>query len=103
MASNAADAGARLPGEWTELELVVRRLLDEHAALLARLERAEARTAELESTLQGYATGSVDPIDLARRADLLERENADLRSRLTQAQERVGRVIDRLRFAEETR
>lgn len=103
MASNGADTAARLPGEWADLELAVRRLLDEHDALRARAAKAQARCAELETTLQDYASGSVDPVDLQRRAEQLERENTDLRSRLAQASERVGRVMDRLRFAEQSR
>ena len=101
MTSNGADG--RLPAEWSELELVVRRLLDEHAALRARLHRAEARSAELEAALQNFASGSVDPVDVQKRAELLDRENRELRNRLAQAHDRVGRVMDRLRFAEETR
>lgn len=103
MASNGADKTPRLPGEWADLELAVRRLLDEHDALRVRAAKAEARCAELETTLQDYASGSVDPVDLQKRAERLERENRDLRTRLTQASERVGRVMDRLRFAEQAR
>ena len=103
MASNAADVTGRLPGEWSELELAVRRLLDEHDALKARLARAEARCVELESALQNFSSGSVDPVDVQKRADTLARENHELKSRLSQAHERVTRVMDRLRFAEETR
>ena len=103
MASNAADTDARLPGEWADLELAVRRLLDEHDALRARTSAAEARATELEASLQAYSSGTVDAVDLQRRAETLERENRDLRNRLSQAGERVGRVMDRLRFAEESR
>lgn len=101
MASNGADA--RLPGEWSELELAVRRMLDEYDAMKARLERAEARAAELETALQNFSSGSVDPVDVQKRAELLARENQELRGRLTQAHDRVSRVMDRLRFAEESR
>ena len=103
MASNGADSGSRLPGEWADLELAVRRLLDEHDAMHARTAAAEARCAELETSLQQYASGSVDPVDLQQRVERLESENRDLRSRLGQASERVGRVMDRLRFAEQSR
>lgn len=103
MTSNGADVTPRLPGEWADLELAVRRLLDEHDALRVQLARTEARCAELEGALQSYATGVVDPVDVQKRADLLERENRDLRTRLDQARERVARVMDRLRFAEESR
>lgn len=103
MASNGADTVARLPGEWADLELTVRRLLDAHDALRVRAARAEARCAELEENLRAYASGSVDPVDLQKRAELLERENRELRARLGQARERVGLVMDRLRFAEESR
>ena len=102
MASNVADIG-RLPAEWSELELAVRRMLDEYDAMKARLEKAEARCAELEGALRNFSSGSVDPVDVQRRAELLARENQELRSRLGQAHERVTRVMDRLRFAEETR
>jgi predicted RNase H-like nuclease (RuvC/YqgF family) len=103
MASNGADVTGRLPGEWSELELAVRRLLDEHGALQARLTAAESRCAELESALQNFSSGSVDPVDVQQRAERLARENHELKGRLSQAHERVGRVMDRLRFAEETR
>ncbi len=103
MASNGAETAVRLPGEWAELELVVRRMLDEHDALKARLARAEARCTELEGALQSFSSGSVDPVDVQKRAELLARENHDLKSRLSQAHERVTRVMDRLRFAEESR
>ena len=102
MASNVVDIG-RLPGEWSELELVVRRMLDEYDAMKARLAKAEARCAELEGALQNFSSGTVDPVDVQRRAAQLARENQELRSRLGQAHERVTRVMDRLRFAEETR
>ncbi|HEX6589873.1 MAG TPA: hypothetical protein VF039_12695 [Longimicrobiales bacterium] len=101
MASNGADA--RLPGEWSELELAVRRMLDDYAAMKARVERAEARAAELEVALQNFSSGSVDPVDVQRRVDQLSRENQELRRRLGQAHDRVTLVLDRLRFAEESR
>ena len=103
MASNGAETAARLPGEWSELELAVRRLLDEHDALKARLATAEARCTELEGALQNFSSGSVDPVDVQKRVEVLTRENQDLKSRLGQAHERVTRVMDRLRFAEESR
>ena len=102
MASNVVDIG-RLPAEWSELELGVRRMLDEYDAMKVRLERAEARCAELEGALRNFSSGSVDPVDLQRRAEMLARENHELRGRLGQARERVTRVMDRLRFAEESR
>lgn len=101
MASNGADV--RLPGEWSELELAVRRMLDEYGAMKVRLERAEARCTELEGALQNFSSGSVDPVDVQKRVELLTRENQELRRRLGQAHERVTRVMDRLRFAEESR
>ena len=101
MASNGADA--RLPGEWSELELAVRRMLDDYDAMKARLTQSEARCAELESALHNFSSGSVDPVDVQKRVELLTRENQELRRRLGQAHERVTRVMDRLRFAEESR
>src|SRR5687768_4627436 len=101
MASNGADV--RLPGEWSELELAVRRMLDEYAAMKVRLEQTEARCNELEGALQNFSSGSVDPVDVQKRVELLTRENQELRRRLGQAHERVTRVMDRLRFAEESR
>lgn len=103
MASNGVDMTGRLPAEWSELELAVRRLLDEHGALKARLAAAEARCVELEGALRNFSSGSVDPVNVQQRADLLARENQELKSRLGQAHERVTRVMERLRFAEETR
>ena len=101
MPSNGADA--RLPAEWSELELAVRRMLDEYDAMKVRLARAEERAAELEGALQNFSSGSVDPVDVQKRVELLTRENQELRRRLSQAHERVTRVMDRLRFAEESR
>lgn len=101
MASNGADT--RLPGEWSELELAVRRMLDEYDGMKARVERAEARCVELESALQNFSSGSVDPVDVQKRVEMLARENQELRRRLGQAHERVTRVMDRLRFTEESR
>ena len=103
MASNAAEGTVRLPGEWAELELAVRRILDEHDALKVQLARAQARCTELEGALQNFSSGSVDPVDVQKRVEVLARENQDLKSRLAQAHQRVTVVMDRLRFAEETR
>ena len=101
MASNGAEV--RLPGEWSELELAVRRMLDEYDAMQVRLTQAEARCAELQGALQNFSSGSVDPVDVQKRVEMLSRENQELRRRLGQAHERVTRVMDRLRFAEESR
>ena len=103
MSSDAAEAGADgVPAEWDELELVVRRLLDQHAQWRRRAAEAEARVRELEKALDDYSSGRVNPLELGERLERLEAENRDLRERLESARGSVDRILGRLQFMEET-
>lgn len=92
-----------IPPDWTRLEDVVRRLLDDHAEWRNRAERAEHRLAELEATLRENSAEGLDAVRLAERVETLRRENEDLRRRLSGAREAIERIMSRLRFLEEAR
>lgn len=99
-----SDAGAERrntrPPEWDRLELSVRRLLDDYDRVRRRAHAAERRIEALETTLREVTGGVLDPAEMSRRIEVLEAENRDLQERLAQARERVGRLVDRLRFLE---
>lgn len=77
---------------FTELELLVRNLGEELAAFRKRAHVAEAR-------LQSIATrGGGGDAAAEERVAQLEAENEKLRSRLAEASERTGKVLDRIRF-----
>ncbi len=104
--ANSPPERAGAPGggaEWDRLELSARRLLQEHADFRRRARRAEARVGELEGALREVAHGTIDPVDLQKRLQNAERENTELRRRLSEARERVRRIIARLRFLDESR
>ena len=73
-----------------ELESLVRTLGDELAGARRRAERAEARVRTLD--------GKGGAAHLADRVADLERENAELRTRVEAAATRTRQMIDRLRF-----
>ena len=77
----------------TELETVIRNLANAMATWRRRALKAEAQQTEL----------GVDHDAVAARERIIELEetNADLAARLDAARERVGRLVDRLRFLEE--
>lgn len=85
------------------LELTIRRLLDEHAAMRSRAEKAEARVREVEGQLQQVTQGELDPVALAAQVGVLEQRNRDLRTRMDTAHAAVERLRARLQFAEEER
>jgi hypothetical protein len=101
--SNIAAEGGRplLPPEWDRLELALRRLQDENAALRVRATAAEGRIRELDGALQDVSSGTLDPIALQERLVLLEAENRDLRERLELARGRAARIAARLDFLQE--
>jgi len=99
--SSAADPRTLVPPEWDELELSVRRLLDEFDGWRRRAARAEARVQELEAALSDVSSGAMDPLELRRRVQALEAENAALTDRLRRAHGNVSRILDRLEFAGE--
>lgn len=77
---------------FTELELLVRNLGEELSGFRKRAHAAEAR-------LQSIATrGGGGDAAAEERVAQLEAENAKLRSRLAEASERTGKVLDRIRF-----
>src|SRR5262245_13261430 len=75
-----------------QLEQLVRHLGDELANFRRRALQAESRLRMYES-----ATKSGD-LFAEQRASVLERENADLRARLTFATERARGVLEQVRF-----
>lgn len=97
---NGAERSAT-PQDWERLELAVRRLLDNQDMLRRRAQAAEARVCELEAGIAEVTAGRLDPVQLAQRAEQLERENRALEDRLAQARDAVQRILSRLRFAEE--
>lgn len=101
MSSNAEqDAGSAAPG-LDRLAGSVRRLLEEHEALRARLATAEKRTRDLQVSLGDVKAGRVDPAALEQKIKDCERENKALRQRLTLAHDVVRRIQVRLDFTEE--
>jgi hypothetical protein len=73
-----------------ELETLVRHLGEELAAFRKRALHAESRLKDAPSSSRSAVP--------SERATELEQENAALRARLEQAEERVSRMIDRVRF-----
>lgn len=100
----AAEAAAAV----AELRILVHRLADEVAAFRRRAMHAEGRVRELEVALDAErAQRAMDAADGAgvgeappdpERLASLERENADLRQRLTQAADRTRQLLERARF-----
>ena len=79
-------------------------------ALLVRLEHAEdvaeeatSRRDEVEVLLREMTDGKADPAAMAQRLEVLEAENADLRSRVDRGLESVDRLISQVRFLEDQR
>lgn len=85
-----------------ELRILVHRLSDEVAAFRRRAIGAESRIRELEARDVAPAVAPVPDIDVApadpEAIARLERENAELRSRLGQAAERTRQLLERARF-----
>ena len=85
---------ARLEFEaFEELEALVRRLSQELATVRHRAHAAESRLASL-----GGHGESADGLRLHERVTELERENADLRSRLESATMRTRGMLERVHF-----
>ena len=76
---------------FAELETLVRHLGEELAAFRRRALVAESQLRDAEPAARG--TGA-----LAERLESLESENAELRTRVTRAEERVRQMMERLRF-----
>jgi hypothetical protein len=91
------------PPELDRLELSIRRLIEAHDSWRQRAVAAEARMAELESTVQGLSTGKLDPMALTEEVRTLREQNRLLRQRLQSGSEAVQRMLARLQFAGEGR
>jgi hypothetical protein len=78
-----------------ELEQLIRALGEEMAAWRRRAQQAEARLKESESTRRER---SERPALNADQVAALERENADLHTRLEAARVRTQQLLDRMRF-----
>ena len=94
-------AGDEASAAVAELRILVHRLSDEVAAFRRRAIGAESRIRELKAREAAVAAPAEvgdapppDPEAIAR----LERENAELRSRLGQAAERTRQLLERARF-----
>ena len=77
---------------FAELEILVRNLGEELSTFRKRAQTAEARLKALGNT---SSSGDATAED---RLTALEAENAQLRSRLTEATEKTKAMIDRARF-----
>ena len=77
---------------YRELETLVRHLGEELATFRRRALAAEAQVKDAHAP--GGRTKAVSPARLGE----LETENAELRTRLDRAQERVRQMLDRVRF-----
>lgn len=101
--AGARPPGGRTPAEWDQLELAVRRLLDEFDQWRQRAQVAERRVQELDAALRDMTEGRLDPVELARRVEELEAENRTLRQRMDGARENVSRILARIQYLEEDR
>lgn len=78
-----------------ELEQLIRALGEEMAAWRRRAQQAEARLKEVES---GRRDRTDRPVANPERLSALERENAELHTRLESARSRTQQLLDRMRF-----
>jgi seryl-tRNA synthetase len=92
-----------VPQEWQRLESSVRRLLDEHADYRSRLESAEARVRELESTIEQVSVGTLDPQALTEEVERLRDENRQLEARVAKAAAKVRALLSKIQFLEDDR
>ena len=103
MSSAGADLRPAPPGEWKDLELSVRRLLDRHEEYRQRALQAERRVRELQSSLEAVSRGELDPDAMAHEIERLRNRNLELDARLEEARAVVHRLRDRLGFLQEDR
>lgn len=90
-----------LPAEYERLERAVRRLLDDVAGYRARAQVAEAHSVEMERALREVQSGGLDPLQLRETVRALKEENRTLRTRMSEAQERIQKLIARFDFLRE--
>lgn len=78
------------------LEPVARRLIEELTAWRKRCQRAETELTELKS--RGGSLGGPDLLQVRQRVVDLERENQELRRRMTTARDQLRELRSRLVF-----
>lgn len=83
------------------LESAVGRILDELSRTRDELARERGRIAAAEGALEAFRAGEEDPVELRERVLALERENEDLKERVTKSRQVVERLLARIRFLEE--
>ncbi len=86
-----------------DLEVQVGAAVERLDSLRTRAVSAEAKNAEMEELVRRFTGDEAAPGRLLSRLEALERENADLRDRLTRGRDGVDRVLARIRFLEEQR
>ncbi|MGH7481830.1 MAG: hypothetical protein ACRELV_06710 [Longimicrobiales bacterium] len=96
----SSGGSAGLP-EWDRLELAARRLLTGYGTSRDRARAAEARVRELERAVRDLSKGGADPVQLHRDIERLEKENRELHGRIALADERLQRILARLRFLQD--
>lgn len=84
---------------FARLEALVRKLMEELGTLRSRAQRAEAELGEARS--KGGVLAGPELIQVRQRLVDLERENQELRLRLTSAREHMYAVSTRLVFLED--
>lgn len=99
----SVDAGTESPEReaLTRLESAVGRILTDLSRTREDLTRERARLAATEEALHAFRHGDEDPVALRGRVQTLERENEDLKGRVTKGREVVQRLLARVRFLEE--
>lgn len=86
-----------------ELERLVGQALERLEALRLRAEAAESKSAEFEELVRRFTGDDEAAGRLLTRLERLEKENADLRDRLSRGRDGVDRILARIRFLEEQR
>jgi predicted nucleic acid-binding Zn-ribbon protein len=84
---------------FARLDTLVRKLMEDVSTLRARAHRAEAEVAEARS--KGGTLAGPELLQVRQRIVDLERENQELRRRLTSAREHMSAVSTRLVFLED--
>ena len=102
MSNNASNNSDVTPAQAIErLEEVVSLAVEEVGRLRQEVARMDAQGEELEGLLRGVTSGERSPREMIDRLHILEEENRDLRARLNQGREGVGRLLAKIKFLEE--
>lgn len=83
------------------LSQAIDRALARIEELELELHRTRARRDEVEALLQRMTVGEENPAHMAQRLKKLDRENGELRGRLTAGQEIADRLLARVRYLQE--